>query len=88
MSQFQVICTNDSHRPSEIPTSHWVKKDELYTVASAMKCSVQGGLLGYVLEEIDLTPFAPWRYFGAYRFESVMVLSEEEWDMVTKELEI
>jgi hypothetical protein len=53
-----------------------------------MKCSVQGGLLGYVLEEIDLTPFAPWRYFGAYRFESVMVLSEEEWDMVTKELEI
>jgi len=88
MDNLQVICVDDSHRPSDIPTSHWVKKGEPYTVIKAMKCNAQGNLLGFILEEIDLTPFFPWRYFAAHRFEVIMVLSKEEWDEITEQLEL
>lgn len=81
----KVICISDKHRPAEIPTTHWVKQNEVYTVTRVMKCHVQGGLLGYELAEIDLKPFSPWEYFAAHRFAPLEEKPEEE---LTEELEI
>ena len=64
----KVICLNDQNRPNEIPSTKWVKKDEMYTVTKLMKCNVQGGLLGFQLAEIDLKGCEPYEYFAAHRF--------------------
>lgn len=64
----KVICVNDSNRPNEIPTSKWIKKDQEYTVINAIKCNIQGGILGFELEEIDLKGCEPYLYFAAHRF--------------------
>ena len=74
----KVICINDHHRPAEIPTTHWVKKDQVYTVTRLMKCQVHGGLLGFEIEEIDLKPFSPWEYFAAHRFAPVFDNREKQ----------
>lgn len=64
----KVICINDANRPNEIPSNRWIKKDIIYTVIEAMKCNVQGGLLGYKLEEINIDDCVPYKYFAANRF--------------------
>lgn len=82
---FTVICLNDQHRPSEIPTTHWVKKGETYTVIRIMKCHAQGGIYGYELEEINLKPFSPWEYFAVHRFAVPGDISELE-EVIEEEL--
>lgn len=67
----KVICINDKGRPSDIPLSKWIVKDEPYTVINAIICKSDGGKLGYQLEEIDLTPYAPYICFAASRFKVI-----------------
>jgi hypothetical protein len=74
----KLVCINDSNRPNEIPKSHWVKKDEIYTVLHVAKLHAQGGIFGVQIEEIDLTPFAPITYFAADRFKPVMFSPDKE----------
>lgn len=64
----KVLCINDKNRPAELPTSKWIKKDEIYTVIDVIKCTSQGGIFGYVLEEIDLKGYEPYMCFSAHRF--------------------
>ncbi len=67
-----VICVNSKGIPSDIPSSKHPKEGELYTVTEAVKCLVQGGLLGYKLAEIDLGNCCfPYLYFAANRFAPV-----------------
>lgn len=73
----RVFCINDKGRPNEIPFSKWIKKDEEYTVVKAMKCAVQGGLLGFELAEIDLKGCEPYLYFAANRFSPLVDEPEE-----------
>ena len=65
---FKVICIHDEERPNDIPTSRWVVKGNEYTVISVERMNMQGGKLGYELEEIDLSPCFPYTRFGAWRF--------------------
>jgi hypothetical protein len=65
---FEVLCINDVGRPNEIPSNRWIKKNQIYTVIECMKCNVQGGLLGYKLEEINIDDCVPYKYFAANRF--------------------
>ena len=65
---FRVICINDQDRPNDIPTSKWIKKGELYTVIEVSKMRMQGGLLGFKLQEVDLDTCFPYQYFSATRF--------------------
>lgn len=65
----EVQCLDDSNRPSVIPISKWVKKGNLYNVLEVVKCNVQGGILGFKLEEIQLgADELPYKYFAATRF--------------------
>lgn len=78
LSVMKLICINDSARPQEIPTTHWVKKGQPYTAIKFDKLLAHGNRMGVQLEEIDLKPFAPYQYFGAWRFKPVEEVPEEE----------
>jgi hypothetical protein len=66
-----VICINSKGRPNEVPLNKWLIQFQEYTVIEAVKCTVQGGLLGYKLDEIDLSGCFPYLYFAANRFAPV-----------------
>jgi hypothetical protein len=65
---FRVICINDANRPDGIPTSKWIKEGQEYSVILVMKMLVQGGILGFKLEEINIDDCFPYQYFAATRF--------------------
>jgi hypothetical protein len=66
---FKVICIHDEERPNDIPTSKWVVKGNEYTVITMERMNMQGGKIGYELEEIDLAKCCfPYTRFGAWRF--------------------
>lgn len=81
----KVICIDTRNRPNEIPISVWNKliEGEEYTVIKVMKCNIQGGVYGYELAEIDLKPYSPYEYFGAWRFT---IPVEPEKEVIEEEL--
>jgi hypothetical protein len=65
----KILCINDKNRPNEIPLSKWIKKGEFYTPIKLLKCNVQGGILGFILAEIDLDASCePYKCFDVKRF--------------------
>lgn len=83
MNDFRVLCIDDSNRPESIPTSKWVKKGQHYTVISVGKMKIQGGLLGFKLQEINIDDYFPYQFFAANRF----VIPLKDKDLVEDELE-
>jgi hypothetical protein len=62
-----VECINDSGKPSDIPTSMWIKKGNAYTVIDVFED--MNDVLLFVLEEIDLASLGtPYKGFASYRF--------------------
>lgn len=80
----KVICINDKDRPNEIPTSKWVEKGKEYTVSKADYMNMQNKIMGYQLEEIDLSGCFPYQYFAASRFAIKEDVPEES---IEKEVE-
>lgn len=68
MEPFKVVCINDWDRPDGIPKSKWVKRGELYTVILVGKMMIQGGKLGFKLEELNIDDCFPYQFFAADRF--------------------
>jgi|Laugrespbdmm15sd_2_1035082.scaffolds.fasta_scaffold15221_5 hypothetical protein len=85
---FKVLCINSKNRPNEIPTSNWIKKGEVYTVIEIKQMNQQGKLVGFKLEEIDLSAFFPYTYFSSERFlpleEIKTEIEEEELELINK----
>lgn len=75
---FKVVCVDDSNRPNDIPLSKWVKKGHQYTVTKVAKLLVQGGTLGFKLEEINIDECFPYQYFAAHRFA---IPVHKDWDV-------
>ena len=65
---FEVTCIDDSNKPNDIPSSRWVKKGQTYTVIKVAKMLIQGGLVGFKLEELNIDEFFPYQFFAANRF--------------------
>jgi hypothetical protein len=65
---FKAVCLDDSNRPDGIPTSKWLVKNGVYTVIKVDHMNMQGRILGFQLEEIDLSDCFPYTYFAASRF--------------------
>ena len=80
----KVLCVNSNNKPNEIPNSHWIKKGEIYTVIEMKVMNQQNKLLGFKLEEIDLTSFFPYVYFSSDRF----VPFETQEDKIIEEIEV
>lgn len=74
---FKVVCIDDSNRPDGIPTSKWIKKGVTYTVIDVKKLTIQGGILGYKLEEINLDDCFPYQFFAANRF--ALLVTPSQW---------
>jgi len=68
MLPFSVICINDADRPDGIPTSKWVKRGQKYTVIAVSKMLIQGGKLGFKLQELNIDDCFPYQFFLADRF--------------------
>jgi len=84
---FEVICINDSNRPDGIPIPKWVKKGNKYTVIKMDHLNVQNRILGFQLEEIDLSDCFPITYFLASRFVPISDLDKEAEEKVKQLLE-
>lgn len=69
---FKAFCINDAARPSDIPTSRWVKKGELYTVTAVARLMIQGGRIGFKLAEINLDGCYPYEFYDATRFAIIL----------------
>lgn len=65
---FKVVCLDDSNRPNDIPLNKWVKKGETYTVIKVDYMNMQGRIIGFQLQEVDLSGCFPYTHFGAWRF--------------------
>lgn len=50
----KATCINDKNKPSEILPVHWIKEGEKYSVLMIYNMVEQEGILGVVLQEIDL----------------------------------
>jgi hypothetical protein len=87
---FEVICIDDAVKPNDIPSSVWVKKGQKYTVIGVYKMGMQPGIYGYELQELDLTPYFPYRYFAHVRFAVVSpdIDQAETSELKEKELEL
>lgn len=64
----KVICINDKNRPDGIPSTRWIKKGNVYTVIEVAKLPMQGGMLGFKLEEVNIDDCFPYQYFDSHRF--------------------
>ena len=74
----KVVCIDDKNRPNDIPTSKWVKEKVEYNVIKADYMNQQNKILGYQLQEIDLSGCFPYTYFAARRFAIVKPDKEKE----------
>lgn len=75
---FRVQCLNAKDKPNDIPTSKWVVEGEFYTVVKIAKLLIQGGMVGFKLEELNIDAYFPYQYFAATRF-GIPVM--EDWDL-------
>ena len=68
----KVRCINDENKPSIIPNSEWIKKNEIYTVTSVKSMGLQPGKFGYLLKEIQLSELSfPYEMYAAERFAPI-----------------
>lgn len=62
----KVVCIDDSNKPSDIPTSAWITKDQVYTVTDAFYGMDNVPIVQ--IAERDLTKYPPYKGFHATRF--------------------
>lgn len=78
MTPFKVICVNDNDRPEMIPQSKWLVKNQSYTVIKVAKLLIQGGMVGFKLEGLDIDGYFPYQFFAANRF---MIPLDNAWNI-------
>ncbi|MDP2692723.1 MAG: hypothetical protein Q8O88_03745 [bacterium] len=83
----KVECIDASNRPNDIPVSKWVVKGQEYTVIKAAKLTMQGGILGFQLAEIDLSDCVPYLYFATSRFKEKEPAVEKKEEKEKSEVE-
>lgn len=81
MTQFRVLCIDDSKLPDQLPPSRRVVAGQIYTVIEVAHMQLQS-VLGYRLAEID--SFFPYEFFKASRF---LPLQDQAVEEEVKELE-
>jgi hypothetical protein len=65
---FKAICINAKDKPESIPSSRWLQEGKQYTVIKVAKLMIQGGMLGFKLEELNIDEYFPYQFFAAHRF--------------------
>ena len=75
---FQVKCLNNKDKPNDIPDSKWLVENETYTVTKIAKLLIQGGMVGFKLEELNIDSYFPYQFFAANRFGLPVT---QDWDI-------
>ncbi len=65
---FEVTCVDAKNKPNDIPNSKWLVEGQKYTVVKVAKLLIQGGMIGFKLEEINIDDYFPYQFFAANRF--------------------
>lgn len=65
---FEVTCIDAKNKPNDIPNSKWLVEGEKYTVIKVAKLLIQGGTVGFKLQELDIDAYFPYQFFAASRF--------------------
>ena len=66
-----IICTDDTSRPNEVPSTRWIKKGEIYTLKEVCQMNVQGGITGIKIHEINNDDLGIYKFFRSSRFEPI-----------------
>ena len=64
-----VVCVDDTMKPESIPSNTWVKRDNLYHILKVSHAKFPVDTYFFELEEIDLTPYPPYKGFNMNRFK-------------------
>lgn len=80
---FRVKAVNAKNKPDGIPDSKWLVEGQEYTVIAVAKLLIQGGMIGFKLEELNIDAYFPYQYFAASRF----AIEIKKRDEVEEELE-
>lgn len=75
---FKVKCINSKNKPNDIPLSKWVVEGQTYTVIKVAKLLIQGGMVGFKLEELNIDDYFPYQFFAANRFSLPVDI---DWDV-------
>jgi hypothetical protein len=75
---FQVICLDNKSKPNDIPNSKWLVEGQTYTVTKVAKLLIQGGMVGFKLEELNIDAYFPYQFFAANRFGLPVT---QDWDI-------
>jgi len=75
---FEVTCIDAKNKPNDIPTSKWVVEGQKYTVIKVAKLLIQGGMVGFKLEGLDIDAYFPYQFFAANRF---MIPLDNAWNI-------
>lgn len=65
---FFAKCINAKNKPNDIPNSKWLVEGQTYTVTKVAKLLIQGGMVGFKLEELNIDSYFPYQFFAANRF--------------------
>lgn len=77
----RVICIDDSNKPSDFPSSKWIKRGIDYTIDKIDKMNMQGGVIGCTLLEIDTSDCFPYTHFAINRFNGLVDQPVEELEL-------
>jgi len=78
MTNIEVICIDDSHRPEGIPADRWVKAGEKYHIVEIAKMTDQEEKYGCKLAEINIDDLIPHDFFRLKRFAISLGIFEDE----------
>lgn len=77
--KFQVVCIDDSRKPSEVPASSWIERQEIYTVTMVSRMAKQGMILGFKLAEVSMPEGCKYQHYMADRFRPA---TEEDFEAI------
>jgi len=76
----KIYCVNDKNRPNDIPLSKWIKVGQIYTIRQVDTITIQGKMLAFKLEEIDIDDYFPYTHFAADRFVPVIEITQQQFE--------
>lgn len=85
---FEVTCVDAKNKPNDIPNSKWLVEGQKYTVIKVAKLLIQGGMIGFKLQELNIDEYFPYQFFAANRFAIPLDNAwniEEELERILKE---
>lgn len=71
----KILCIDSNNKPKIIPDNEWVEEGKVYSIKSIVNLPLQPTIIGYLLNEISLSPSSfPYEFYSSKRF---VILSDK-----------